>query len=117
MIIAISSSGETLESPLDLRLGRAERFLLINDTTGTFTVMNPQTATMGHGAGIQTAQALLKAGVKIVISGDCGPKAYLVFQTAGVKVYSTTGGTAKEAWEAWKKNSLPLIDHPGQPRH
>ena len=106
MIIAISSSGETLDSPLDLRLGRAERFLLINDETGTFTVMNPQ-----------TAQALLKTGAKIVISGDCGPKAYLVFQTAGVKVYSATGGTVKEAWEGWKKNSLPLIDHPGQPQH
>lgn len=117
MIIAISAQGKTLESPLDPRLGRAERFLLVDGDAGTFTVLEPQTGEFAHGAGIQTAQKLLKAGVKTVISGDCGPKALLVFQTAGIKVFSASGGTVRDALDAWKKGALPEITQPGGTKH
>ncbi|MFZ2955289.1 MAG: NifB/NifX family molybdenum-iron cluster-binding protein [Candidatus Ozemobacteraceae bacterium] len=117
MIIAISAMGETLDSPIDLRLGRAERFLLINSNTETFKVLTPQTSQVPHGAGIQTAQALLKAGIKAVISGDCGPKAFQVFQIAGIPIYSATGGTVREALNAWRNKELPVIGQPGPAGH
>ncbi|HNV71318.1 MAG TPA: NifB/NifX family molybdenum-iron cluster-binding protein [Candidatus Ozemobacteraceae bacterium] len=117
MMIAISAKGDTLDAPLDPRLGRAERFLLIDSENESFTVMTPQTAQMSHGAGIQTAQALLKAGVKVVISGDCGPKAFQVFQSAGVPVYSSSGGTIRDVLNAWKKKELPVIGEPGPGGH
>ena len=117
MMIAISAKGETLDSNLDLRLGRAERFLLVDSDSEAFSVMSPNTDQKAHGAGIQTAQALLKTGIKAVISGDCGPKAFQVFQSAGIPIYSASGGTVREALNAWKKKELPVIGQPGPMGH
>ncbi len=113
MLIAISAKGDSLDSPLDPRLGRAERFILIDTETQATSILETSGMQVTHGAGIQTAQALLKAGVKQVISGDCGPKAFQVFQAAGVPVHSAIGGTVREAFEAWKRKELPVIGQPG----
>jgi len=113
VLIAISSRGDTLDSLLDPRLGRAERFILIDSDSQAFSVLETAGTQVAHGAGIQTAQMLLKAGVKLVISGDCGPKAFQVFQAASVPVYSAVGGMIREALAAWKRNELPMIGQPG----
>ncbi len=114
MLIAISAQGDTLEAPLDLRLGRAARFLLIDSDNDTFRVLETGAADIGHGAGIQTAQTLIKAGVKAVVSGDCGPKAFQVFQAANIPIFSASGGTVREALQAYKARTLPQIGQPGR---
>jgi len=38
MKIAVTSSGEGMDSVVDARLGRAERFILVDTETGEFTV-------------------------------------------------------------------------------
>ena len=113
MLIAISVRGNDLDAPLDPRLGRAERFLLVDSDTDAVKVLETGAAQTTHGAGIQTAQLLIKAGVKAVISGDCGPKAFAVFQTAGVPVHGADGGTAREVLAAWRAGQLPVIGQPG----
>lgn len=115
MLIAVSAKGETLDAAVDLRLGRAAGFVLVESDTETFRYLGTGATQVEHGAGIQTAQILVKAGARAVISGDCGPKAFQVLQTAGVPVFSTTGGTVREAIAAWKEKRLPEIQGPGKP--
>ncbi|NLI78767.1 MAG: dinitrogenase iron-molybdenum cofactor biosynthesis protein [Candidatus Riflebacteria bacterium] len=117
MLIGISIRGDHLDAPVDLRLGRAQMFLLVDSDTEQFKTLDPGAGQIQHGAGIQTAQMLLKAGVKAVISGDCGPKAFQVFQAAQVPLYSVTGGTAREALAAWRRQELPVIGQPGGMGH
>ncbi len=114
MFIAFSAQGTTLESPMDLRLGRAVQFLLVDSENESFKVIETNSVQAMHGAGIQTAQLLVKAGAKAVVSGDCGPKAFQVLQAANIPVYSVSGGTVKEALQAFKNKTLPEIGQPGK---
>lgn len=117
MLIAISARGDTMDAAMDPRLGRAEKFILIESDSEKTSILETAATQATHGAGIQTAQALLKAGAKAVISGDCGPKAFQVFQAAGVPVYAATGGTVRDVFAAWRRNELPVIGQPGAAKH
>ena len=59
------------------------------------------------GAGIQAAQFVIEQGAQAVLTGNVGPNAYNVFQAAGVPIYLLTGGTVREAVEAYKAGRLP----------
>lgn len=77
MKIAISCQGNTLESPVDPRFGRAQGFLVYDLDTNNFEYANnDQNLNIAQGAGIQTAQNVAKTGAKAVITGNVGPKAF-----------------------------------------
>lgn len=107
MKIAISSSGTTLDAPVDPRFGRAAKFILIDTATGAFEVHdNAQNLNAAQGAGIQSAQNVSQLGAEAVITGHCGPKAFRTLQAAGIKVAVGAKGTVAEAVEAFKKGEL-----------
>jgi len=75
MKIAVTTSGNTLDSPLDQRFGRAAKFLIYDLDTDNFQVVdNQQNLNLSGGAGIQSGQNIAKAGVEAVITGHVGPK-------------------------------------------
>jgi predicted Fe-Mo cluster-binding NifX family protein len=53
----------------------------------------------GGGAGIQAAQFVVERGAEAVVSGNVGPNAFAVFESAGVPVYLFGGGSVREAVE------------------
>ncbi|HRU01950.1 MAG TPA: NifB/NifX family molybdenum-iron cluster-binding protein [Victivallales bacterium] len=76
MKIAFSASGDSLESPIDPRFGRAKYFIIYDEINEKFEVIkNEQNLNAVQGAGIQSAQNLAKFGVECVVSGHFGPKA------------------------------------------
>ena len=76
MKIALTTSGETLEAPLDPRFGRAPRFLVYDtDTTAFEIVDNRAGLEAAQGAGIQAAETLARLGVRGLVTGHCGPGA------------------------------------------
>ena len=86
MKIAFSTSGETLDSPLDARFGRAPKFLVYDLDSETFEVVdNRQNLNAAQGAGIQSAETVARLGVNILVTGHCGPKAFRVLRAAGIK--------------------------------
>jgi predicted Fe-Mo cluster-binding NifX family protein len=98
MKVAISTSGNGLEAPVDQRFGRAAGFLLIDTDSGERThVENTQNLRAAQGAGIQAAQNVINAGAQAVITGHCGPKAFRVLNSAGVAVYVDAEGTVEQA--------------------
>ena len=107
MKLAFSTSGETLESPLDPRFGRAPKFLIYNLQTQSVQVIdNQQNLEAAQGAGIQSAQNIAKMEASALITGHCGPKAFRVLQAAGIKVYNTDAPTVAEALERYTSGQL-----------
>ena len=75
MKLAITSTGNNLESKFDLRFGRTAWFCIYDKESETLQfVLNENKDSMG-GAGTKTAEMVAELGVKQVISGDFGPKA------------------------------------------
>ncbi|MFH2127910.1 MAG: NifB/NifX family molybdenum-iron cluster-binding protein [Pseudomonadota bacterium] len=104
--IAVSSQGNTLESQVDPRFGRAAYFVVRDDGGNVSAVDNTAARQMSSGAGIQAAEALAKAGVKKVLSGMVGPKALNALQAAGIEVIEGAQGRVADALAAYEQGRM-----------
>lgn len=98
MKIAITSTGRDLNADVDPRFGRAAQFIVIDPQTMNFEVVdNQQNLDLPQGAGIQAAKTIVDNQVEALLTGHCGPKAFHVLQSAGVKIYVNVKGTIMDA--------------------
>jgi len=111
MKIAITVDGETLESNLDSRFGRAKRFMLYDTEKESFSLLdNAQNLNAAQGAGIQSAQNIAAAGAEALITGHTGPKAFTVLHAAEIAIYHSDVQPVKDAIAAFKKGELKKAD-------
>ena len=111
MKIAVTATGENLSSEIDPRFGRALRFMIVDpDTMETELVENAQNLNLPQGAGIQAAQTIASQKVEVLITGNCGPKAFKVLEAAGIKVITEARGRIDEVIEQFKKGELKHAD-------
>lgn len=107
MILAISSSGPGLDSPIDERFGRAPGFVIIDLESGDVHWLdNAACGDMAHGAGIQAAQNVADSGAKAVITGRVGPKAEQALRQGGVAIHVGAQGTVADSVEMFKQGTL-----------
>ncbi len=107
MKIAITSSGENLDNEIDLRFGRTKGFIIYETNDASFEFIdNVQNLEAAQGAGIQAAQNVVNKNIEAVITGHCGPKAFKVLSTSGVKVYTVETGKISEIIEKFKNGEL-----------
>jgi predicted DNA-binding protein (UPF0251 family)/predicted Fe-Mo cluster-binding NifX family protein len=107
MKIAVTSTDGTLEGMVDERFGRARKLIVYDTGTGTFEVTeNSKQMNLAQGAGIQAAQNVVNLGVGAIISGHLGPKAFQVFQSAGIDTYSAVNMTVADALRQYREGSL-----------
>ncbi len=107
MKIAFTTSGIDLNAPLDNRFGRAAKFLIYDLETDTFDVIdNQQNLNAAQGAGIQSAETVVRAGVQALVTAHCGPKAFRVLKAGGVKIYTTNTATVAEAMADYRAGKL-----------
>ena len=116
--IAISALSNDLDAGVDQRFGRA-RWLIIYDTdTGQYeTIDNSDNSNAPQGAGIKTADTVVKKGCQAVITGHLGPKAFNVLQAADLKSYNCQSGTVQEAIEKHKNGEFTEILGPDVKGH
>lgn len=95
MRIAVSSSGQDLNSEIDPRFGRCSYFLIIETSDLSFEVHRNASATLSGGAGIQAAQLVGSLGAEAVITGNCGPNAVQALSAAGLKLYLGQSGSVE----------------------
>ncbi len=107
MKLAITSQEEGTQSALDPRFGRARYFVVVDLATNAVSTVN-NTVNLGaaQGAGIQSAKTLVDLGVKALLTGHVGPKAFSALQAGGVAIYPVAGGTVAEALAQYKAGSL-----------
>ena len=118
MKVAITATGADLDAKVDPRFGRAALFILYDVEEDSFTTVdNTQNLNAAQGAGIQAGQNIAGSGVSALITGNCGPKAFQVLQSSGIKVYIGAVGTVKEAIEDFKEGRLKTADSPNVEGH
>ena len=113
MKIAITSAGDTPDSPVDPHFGRAERFVLFDTETGEYSAVgNVAARNAPHGAGIQAADTASRVGADCVITGQCGPKAFRALQASGIQVVVGAEGSVADVIMKFKAGELPMANGP-----
>lgn len=121
MKIAITSSGDNLDSQIDPRFGRCQYFVIVDPDTMDFEAMQNESAMASGGAGIQAAQTIVNVGINAVITGNVGPNAFEVLSAAGIETMTGASGTVRHALELYKSGSLQsaagatVSSHAGMP--
>ena len=118
MKIAITTTTGNLDSPFDPRFGRGANFVIVDTETEEWEVYPNPALNASGGAGIQAAQFIAGHGVKAVISGDFGPKAYSALAAAGVHMFLAPVGealTARELLAQHREGQLIQVSAPTNP--
>jgi predicted Fe-Mo cluster-binding NifX family protein len=107
MKIVFSTSGSDLQAPLESRFGRAPKFLVYDLDTDSFEAIdNEKNLNAAQGAGVQSAETVVRAGANALVTGHCGPKAFRALQAAGVRIYNTDAPTVAQALERYRAGKL-----------
>lgn len=110
MKIAITARGGNSQELVDTRFGRAKCILIYDDKSSSWQSFDNQVnLNAAQGAGIQTAQHIVDLGADVVVTGNCGPKAFRVLSAGEIAVYSCTSVTAEEALQLFLKNELKQL--------
>jgi predicted Fe-Mo cluster-binding NifX family protein len=108
MKVAFTAYGNGWKEQVDIRFGRAKGFFVVDtENDQTSYIDNSANVEAAHGAGTSASQAIVDAGVEILVTGKVGPKAGDVLKVGGVKVLGGIGyATIEEAYEKYKKGVL-----------
>ena len=110
MKILVTAKGKQTNDEVDPRFGRAKFFILVDtDTNETTAHDNSQNLNAAQGAGIQAAETVARLGAEAVVTGNVGPKAFRVLNTAGIKVYLCPQTTVDEAVRKFKAGELKEV--------
>jgi len=116
MKIAVTSAGDSLESQVDPRFGRAAFFLIGDTETMDFSAVENENAA-GGAAGVGSARLVIDQGAEAVLTGHCGPNAERTLSAAGVKLYTSVTGTVAEAVELFRNDGLTASEGPSVQSH
>jgi predicted Fe-Mo cluster-binding NifX family protein len=109
MKLAISITGNTLDSSFDSRFGRAAAFCIVDTETGQWQVFENPALSASGGAGVQASQFIAKRGVQAVASGAFGPNAFDLLSAAEIDMYLCPIDkeyTAEDILAMYKDNQL-----------
>ena len=119
MKIAVSTTSGGLDDKVSEVFGRAVSFTIVEVKDGeikNIEIVRNDFAVRGGGAGVAVSQFLIDKGVEVVLTGNVGPNALAVLNSAGVKVYRAGGLNVKEAIEKFLKGELEQITSPSEPK-
>jgi predicted Fe-Mo cluster-binding NifX family protein len=111
MKVAVTSKGETLDSPVDPRFGRAAYILIVDTETMAFEVMdNSENVNAFKGAGIQAATMISEKDVNALLTGFCGPNAFKILNAANINVANDISGTVNDAIDTFNQGKVAFAD-------
>jgi predicted Fe-Mo cluster-binding NifX family protein len=109
MKIVVTSTGNTIDSPIDPRFGRCQFFVFIDPETMELEAAENEAVMAAGGAGPQAAQFVANKGVEAVITGNVGPNAASALKAAGITIYIGAQGTVKETVSLFKNGQLQEV--------
>jgi len=111
MKIAVTSQGTDLDSQVDPRFGRAAYILIVDTETFEFDVLdNKENVNALKGAGIQAASVVNDKGAEVLLTGYCGPKAFMTLEAAKIRVANDVEGTVEDAVKAFNEGKLTFAE-------
>ena len=107
MKVAVTSQGDTLDSQVDPRFGRAAYILIVDTDTLEFEAFdNDENKNSFKGAGTQAAAMVSEKGAEVLLTGFCGPNAFTTLETAGVKVANDQSGRIIDVVQKFKQGNV-----------
>jgi len=111
MKIAITATGKATDAQVDARFGRAPFFAMVDTENDTVEyVDNTINLEAQSGAGVQAASNVVGSGAQVVITGNCGPKAFRTLSEGNVKIVIGAKGTISEVIEKFKKGEFEYAE-------
>lgn len=107
--IAVSATGNKMDSQMDQRFGRAASFLIVETKNLDYEAIDNSAAAASGGAGISAAQLVADKGAEAVVTGNVGPNAMNVLKAANIEIYKGSAASVKENVELFKKGALEKI--------
>ena len=119
MKIAIPSEEKSLESKVCQSFGRTNYFIVVDDQTLEYEILDNKAISSQGGAGIKAAQQIVDSGAKVVITMHCGQNAADVLKAADVIIYRAIDGSIRELIDKYKKGELNELSeiHAGYHNH
>jgi predicted Fe-Mo cluster-binding NifX family protein len=118
MKIAVTSTGQDLDAPMDPRFGRAAYILVVDPDTLDYEVLdNAENVNAFKGAGIQAATMISEKRADVLLTGFCGPNAFKALDAAQVKVAGDVSGTVREAVAAFVEGKVNIVTAPNAQGH
>jgi predicted Fe-Mo cluster-binding NifX family protein len=117
MKICVTATANILDAQIDPRFGRCSYLIIVDSETMQFEAIPNTAAGAAGGAGIQAAQTIASKGVKLLITGNVGPKAFQALSAAGIEVVTGAFGTVREAVKKFKRGALRKTDAPSVGGH
>jgi len=110
-VVCISSTGTSLDSPADMRFGRAPYFAVINLSSNTASIFQNPFTDAESGVGPKVVQLLASNGVSVLITGKSGVNASAALKAGGIAAYELTEPiTIAEALQKYLAHELsPLL--------
>ena len=99
MRIAISATRASLDAFVDEQFGRCPSFVIVDQQGTLYDLVDNPYGDLGSGAWIQAARLLVRRGVAVVLTGQCGPEASETLAAADVRVVTGCSGTVRQALE------------------
>lgn len=118
MKIAVTSQGNTLDSQLDSRFGRAAYIIVVDTETLEFEPFdNDKNKNAFKGAGIQAAAMVSDKDAEVLLTGFCGPNAFKTLEAAGVKVVNDQAGRVIDVIQKFKQGNVIFADGANKDGH
>ncbi len=118
MKIAITSQGNTLDSDVDPKFGRAKYILIVDTDTLAFNAFdNSENANAFKGAGIQAASLVGNNEATVLLTGYCGPKAFKILDSVDIKVVNDVSGKVKDVVTKFDYRTAVFATGPNREAH
>ena len=112
MKICVTATANSLDAQIDPRFGRCSYLVIVDSETMQFEAIPNIAAGATGGAGIQAAQTIANKGVKLLITGNVGPKAFQALSAAGIEIVTGAFGPVRDAVEKFKRGELKKTGAP-----
>ena len=117
MKIAISATGKSSDSLLDMRFGRCEYFQIHDTNTGEIKSLENKGKLASGGAGIAASNQLIDEKVDVIITGNLGPNAFELIEKEGIKAYKCKDMAIRSVLEKYNNRELQEIKMSGPAHH
>ena len=109
MKIAVSATGNTMDSQMDQRFGRAASFIIVQTETMEVEALDNTAAVSAGGAGILAAQMIADKNVKAIITGNVGPNSMNVLKAASIEIFKGLNASVQKNVEQFNQGTLKKI--------
>lgn len=113
MRILITSTGPDPNAAVDSRFGRADYFIVHDDTNGAYETYENEGKWENTGAGVRASRFIGDQQIDVVITGSLGPKAYAVISEADIPAFKIAEGSVEENISAYYNHGLEPITEAG----